>query len=98
MNKSELKPSCVFEQFARINEIPRPSKHEGRMIEFLKEFGKANNLDTKVDETGNVLISKPATPGYENRRQWFSKAIWIWYARSSLTWISISIKMPFKLI
>lgn len=68
MNKSELKPSCVFEQFARINEIPRPSKHEGRMIEFLKEFGKANNLDTKVDETGNVLISKPATPGYENRR------------------------------
>lgn len=68
MNKSELKPSCVFEQFARINEIPRPSKHEGRMIEFLKEFGKANNLGTKVDETGNVLISKPATPGYENRR------------------------------
>ncbi len=68
MNKSELKPSCVFEQFARINEIPRPSKHEGRMIEFLKEFGKANNLDTKVDETGNVLISKPATTGYENRR------------------------------
>ena len=68
MNKSELKPSCVFEQFARINEIPRPSKHEGRMIEFLKEFGKTHELDTKIDETGNVLISKPATPGYENRQ------------------------------
>ncbi len=68
MNNSELKPACVFEQFARINEIPRPSKHEGRMIEFLKEFGASRGLETKVDETGNVLISKPATPGYENRK------------------------------
>lgn len=34
MNKSELKPALVFEQFAKINEIPRPSKHEENMIEF----------------------------------------------------------------
>ena len=52
MNKSDLKPSCVFEQFARINEIPRPSKHEEKMIEFLKEFGNGLNLETIVDETG----------------------------------------------
>ena len=67
MNKSELKPACVFEQFAKINQIPRPSKHEENMIEFLKEFGKSHNLETQVDETGNVIIRKPATPGYENR-------------------------------
>lgn len=67
MNKSELKPACVFEQFARINAIPRPSKHEEKMIEFLREFGESHNLETIVDETGNVLIRKPATPGYENR-------------------------------
>ena len=67
MNKSELKPACVFEQFARINEIPRPSKREERMIEFLKEFGKSHGLETLVDETGNVLIRKPATAGMENR-------------------------------
>lgn len=67
MEKKELKPACVFEQFAKINQIPRPSKHEENMIEFLKEFGKSHNLDTDVDETGNVIIRKPATPGYENR-------------------------------
>ena len=66
MEKNELKPALVFEQFAKINEIPRPSKHEENMIEYLKEFGKSHNLETKVDETGNVLISKAATPGYEN--------------------------------
>ncbi len=66
MNKNELKPALVFEQFAKINEIPRPSKHEENMIEYLKEFGKSRQLETKVDETGNVLIRKPATPGYEH--------------------------------
>ncbi len=67
MNKNDLKPARVFEQFAKINEIPRPSKHEEKMIEYLKEFGKSHNLETVVDETGNVLIKKPATPGYENK-------------------------------
>ena len=66
MEKNDLKPALVFEQFAKINEIPRPSKHEENMIEFLKEFGKSHNLETVVDETGNVLIRKAATPGYEN--------------------------------
>ena len=68
MNNSELKPACVFEQFARVNQIPRPSKHEEKMIEFLKEFGESRNLDTQVDKTGNVIIRKPATKGYEDRK------------------------------
>lgn len=68
MNKSDLKPSGVFEQFARINEIPRPSKREERMIEYLKNWGENHGLETKVDKTGNVLIRKPATPGYEDRK------------------------------
>lgn len=68
MDKNELKPSCVFEQFARINQIPRPSKHEDKMVEFLKDFGKSHNLKTKVDETGNVLIRKEASKGYENKK------------------------------
>jgi len=67
MNKSNLNPSCVFEQFAKINEIPRPSKREEKIIAYLKEFGESRGLETKVDETGNVLIRKPATKGYENR-------------------------------
>lgn len=68
MSKSNLKPACVFEHFARINEIPRPSKREEKMIEYLKNCGESHNLDTKVDKTGNVIIRKPATPGYEDRK------------------------------
>ncbi len=68
MNKSELKPAAVFEQFAKINEIPRPSKHEEKMIDYLKNWGESRGLDTHVDETGNVIIRKSATPGYEDRK------------------------------
>ncbi|UKK49884.1 aminoacyl-histidine dipeptidase [Prevotella sp. E13-17] len=68
MNKSSLKPASVFEQFAKINTIPRPSKREEKMIEYLKKWGENHHLETKVDEIGNVIIRKPATPGYENRK------------------------------
>ena len=68
MNKSELKPAVVFEQFAKINQIPRPSKREEKMIEYLKSWGESHGLDTKVDETGNVIIRKSATKGMENRK------------------------------
>ena len=67
MANVELKPARVFEQFAKINAIPRPSKHEEKMIEYLKAFGQERGLETKVDETGNVIIRKPATPGMENK-------------------------------
>lgn len=68
MTKNELRPAGVFQQFAKINEIPRQSKHEEKMIEYLKNWGESHGLPTKVDNTGNVIISKPATPGYENRK------------------------------
>ena len=68
MNKNELKPAIIFEEFAKINKIPRPSKREEKMIDYLKNWGERHGLDTKVDETGNVIIRKPATPGMENRQ------------------------------
>ena len=68
MNKNDLKPAVVFAEFAKINEIPRPSKREEKMIEYLKSWGESHGLDTKVDETGNVIIRKPATKGMENRK------------------------------
>lgn len=68
MNKNELKPSCVFEHFAKINEIPRPSKHEEKIIEYLKDFGNKRNLETVVDKTGNVIIRKKASKGYEDKK------------------------------
>ena len=68
MSKSELKPAIVFEEFAKINQIPRPSKREEKMIAYLQQWGKEHGLDTQVDETGNVIIRKPATKGMENRK------------------------------
>ena len=65
MSNCELKPARVFEQFAEINKIPRPSKHEELMIEYLKGFAEKRGLEYEVDETGNVIIRKPATKGHE---------------------------------
>lgn len=67
MDKRDMKPARVFEQFANICEIPRPSKREEKMIEYLRNWGASHNLETKVDKVGNVLIKKGATPGHEDR-------------------------------
>lgn len=68
MNKVTLQPEIVFDCFAEVNKVPRPSKKEEKMIAYLEAFGKALGLETEVDATGNVVIRKPATPGYENRK------------------------------
>ncbi|MCR4766033.1 MAG: aminoacyl-histidine dipeptidase [Bacteroidaceae bacterium] len=68
MEKKELKPAGVFRFFEEICQIPRPSKHEEKIIAYLQEFGKLHNLKTTTDACGNVLIQKPATPGMENRK------------------------------
>ncbi|RUT77845.1 aminoacyl-histidine dipeptidase [Ancylomarina longa] len=62
---TELSPKEIWAHFEDICKVPRPSKKENQIIEFLLNFGKANNLETKRDEIGNVLIKKPATPGKE---------------------------------
>lgn len=63
---SQLQPESVWKYFEEICQVPRPSKKEEKIIEFLMEFGKNNNLDTQRDEIGNVLIKKGATAGKEN--------------------------------
>ncbi len=66
MTKKDLTPKGVFRFFQEINDIPRPSKHEEKMIAYLKNFGESLGLETVVDETGNVIIRKNATKGYED--------------------------------
>jgi dipeptidase D len=66
LNKKDLKPQSVFRFFDEINQIPRPSKHEEKMIEYLKKFGEDRGLETVIDNAGNVLIRKPATKGMES--------------------------------
>ncbi len=68
MKTENLKPAALFGYFEEICAIPRPSKHEEKMTAYLKAFGESRGLPTKVDEAGNVVISKPATPGMENRK------------------------------
>ncbi|HKI89729.1 MAG TPA: aminoacyl-histidine dipeptidase [Draconibacterium sp.] len=62
---SELKPQPLFDYFEQICQVPRPSKKEEKIQQFLLDFAKANNLESKTDAVGNVLISKPAVPGRE---------------------------------
>jgi dipeptidase D len=61
-----LKPELVWNQFEEICKHPRPSRHEEKIVEYILAFGKKNNLETFRDDTGNVIIRKPATPGKEN--------------------------------
>ena len=61
----KLEPSVVWNNFCDLNAVPRPSKKEERVIEFIKSFGESLKLDTRVDQAGNVIIKKPATAGKE---------------------------------
>ena len=63
-----LEPKPLWIKFADLNAVPRPSKKEERVIEFIKNFGTSLGLETFEDEIRNVIIRKPATPGMENRK------------------------------
>lgn len=65
---SELDPKVLWKHFYSLTQIPRPSKKEEKVIVFMKKFGEDLGLETIVDEIGNVIIKKPATPGMENRK------------------------------
>lgn len=62
-----LSPKAVWSYFHEITKVPRPSKKEERILAYLVDFAKKHNLEYKQDEVGNLVISKPATPGYEDR-------------------------------
>jgi dipeptidase D len=60
-----LEPTAIWNHFADLNAVPRPSKKEERVIAFIKAFGESLGLPTQVDHAGNVIIKKPGTPGKE---------------------------------
>ena len=70
MNPSirNLEPSPLWHNFSDLNAVPRPSKKEDRVVDFMVAFGKKLGLDTIVDPVKNVIIKKPATAGMENRK------------------------------
>ena len=64
---TSLEPRLVWEQFDAITRVPRPSKKEGKIIDFLVDFAKKHHIEYKKDAIGNVVMRKPATPGMEER-------------------------------
>ncbi len=65
MNIKDLEPKIVWHYFHDITQIPRPSKKEERIIAYLLDFAREHNLEARKDAVGNVVITKPATPGKE---------------------------------
>lgn len=63
----DLEPRLVWEQFEAITRVPRPSKKEGKIIEWLVAFAERHGIEYRRDAIGNVVMRKPATPGYEQR-------------------------------
>lgn len=68
MTIKDLEPKIVWENFYGLTRIPRPSKHEEKVQQYLLDWGKARGIEVFRDDTGNIIFRKPATPGYENRR------------------------------
>lgn len=66
MTVKELQPKALWNHFADLNAVPRPSKKEERVIQFMVDFGKSLGLSTEVDKIGNVIIKKPGAHGMEN--------------------------------
>jgi dipeptidase D len=69
MNTELLKlyPNKLWELFANICAIPHPSHHEEKILAWIKDWARENQIDYSQDETGNIILRKPATKGYENR-------------------------------
>ena len=67
MTIRDLEPKLIWEQFDDITRVPRPSKREEKIIEWLVAFAQKHNIEYQKDDTGNVVMRMPATAGYENR-------------------------------
>lgn len=68
MTIKDLEPSVVWNNFHQLTQCPRPSKHEEIVRAYLLDWGKKHGVEAFADETGNVIMKVPATPGYENRK------------------------------
>lgn len=65
---TQLEPKIVWEYFHEITKYPRPSKKEEKIVAYVEKLAKDLNLELEKDALGNIVIRKPATPGYENKK------------------------------
>ena len=66
MKITDLEPKLMWQCFDEITKVPRPTHHLDKMKSFLVDWANRHNITVKTDEVGNVMMSKPATPGHEN--------------------------------
>lgn len=64
----DLQPKAIWENFYKLTQVPRPSNHEEKAREFMLNWAKENNIEAMMDEAGNIIMRKAATPGMENRK------------------------------
>ncbi len=63
-----LKPACIWRNFYKLTQVPRPSGHLEKIQAFLLDFGKQAGVEAFKDPAGNIVFRKPATAGMENRK------------------------------
>ncbi len=63
-----LEPKVLWKNFHSLTQVPHPSKKEEKIQAFIVDFAKSHNLEYVKDAVGNVIIRKPATPGFENKK------------------------------
>ncbi|WP_251619727.1 aminoacyl-histidine dipeptidase [Odoribacter lunatus] len=64
----DLQPTAIWQNFYKLTQVPRPSNHEEKAREFMLNWAKENHIDARIDNAGNIIMTKPATPGMENRK------------------------------
>lgn len=64
----DLQPKELWQNFYKLTQVPRPSNHEEKARKFMLEWAKENHIEAQIDEIGNIIMTKPATPGMENRK------------------------------
>lgn len=64
----DLQPQAVWQNFYKLTQVPRPSNHEEKAREFMLNWAKENHIEVQIDDAGNIIMRKDATPGMENRK------------------------------
>ena len=65
---ANLKPAAIWRNFHALTQVPRPSGHLEKIQQFLLDWAKEHNVEAFQDPAGNIVMRKPATPGYEDRK------------------------------
>ncbi len=64
----KLQPEALWRNFHLLTQVPRPSGHLEKIQQFLLDWAKERNLEARLDNAGNILMYKPASPGMEDRK------------------------------